>query len=126
MCIITVFIANVYKQLVKKKKKSSPTSYSRLSMKACRLTFMFRGHFCQENQIDVTFTHACKNLSCVLATQETNDYTVQDNAERVILYFNVNVSCKERGLIQNIVSHSQIYIVYSFFGLLNWGHLQHY
>jgi len=29
-------------------------------------------------------------------------YNVQVNAERAILYCNVNVSCKEKGLIQTI------------------------
>jgi len=36
-------------------------------------------------------------------------YNVQDNVDRAILYFNVNESCKEKGLIQTIVSQSQIY-----------------
>jgi len=41
-------------------------------------------------------------------THETN---VQDNDERAILYSNINVSCKNKGFIQTIVSHSQIYKV---------------
>lgn len=41
------------------------------------------------------------------ASHDINAY-VQDNAERVILYCNVIVSCKEKGVIQIVDSYSQI------------------
>ncbi len=73
-----------------------------LSMKACRLMF------CEGCDI---YGHSWEPLFCSV-THEINAY-LQVNDERAVLYCNVNVSCKERGLIQTIVSHSLIYVVYS-------------
>lgn len=43
-------------------------------------------------------------------SHEMNAYSVHNNAERSILYCNVNVSFKEKELIQTVVSYSKMYI----------------
>lgn len=81
-------------------------------MKACRLVFIYdfyvkdTGHFRQEIQKDVTVTRAPETLSPIQSHMKVY-ITIQYNAERAVLC-NVNVSCKEYGLVLNILNNQNI------------------
>jgi len=62
-------------------------------------------------QIAKTFdSYTCSQEPPFLSmTHETNTYTIQDKAERAILYCDVHATCKENEIIQTIISHSHIY-----------------
>lgn len=98
--VLITFFLSMWEQLV---------TISWVVYESLQIDFYFKesGCFCQENQ-KMWSLHACLRASCNECL-----YNVQINAKRAILYCNVNISCKEKGLIQTIVSQTDLYSLQS-------------
>lgn len=106
--VLITFFLPMCVPLVMKLKKTRPWLL-RLSMKACRLVFMWRTRDVFAVKIKRTWwLRALLRHSFPFNHTLTNEclYNVQDNAERAIVYCNVNLSCIVRYSLQ-----SQIYFI---------------